>query len=129
MKTASYFTYDGPGRIGITVGSPRGIPAGYRFYRNLAPRRDMLKMTTADYTREFDAILNALDPQGVWDELHDLTGGHEPVLLCFERPPFSSSNWCHRRLVANWFLATLDEEVPEFGHGMLAVMGAGEHKS
>ncbi len=45
MKTSSYFYYTGPGRIGITVGNPRGIPAGYRMYRQLAPRREMLKIT------------------------------------------------------------------------------------
>ncbi len=43
MKTASYFTYHGPGRVGISLGRPRGI-SGYRIYRNLAPRGDMLKV-------------------------------------------------------------------------------------
>ncbi len=104
MKTGCYFTYQGPGRIGITVGSPRRVPAGFKLYRPLAPRRDMLMMPyglfRATYFRE---ILGPLDPQEQWDVLHVLSAEWEPVLLCFERPPFTSDNWCHRRMAAEWF--------------------------
>ena len=34
MKTGSWYTTRGlPGRVGISVGTPRGMPAGYRLYR------------------------------------------------------------------------------------------------
>ncbi len=116
MKTASYFTYTGPGRIGISVGAPRGCPAGYRMYRALAPRRDMLKFDQATYRRIFfDEILAKLDPERVVRELHSLAASHEPVLLCFELPPFTASNWCHRRLVAEWLQETMGLDVPEYG--------------
>ncbi len=116
MKTASYFTYTGPGRIGISVGAPRGCPAGYRMYRALAPRRDMLKLDQATYRRIFfDEILGKLDPEKIVRDLHSLAVSHEPVLLCFEKPPFTASNWCHRRMVAEWLKDTLDLEVPEIG--------------
>ncbi len=104
MKTAAYSTYTGPGRIGISVGAPRGCPAGYRLYRTLAPRRDMLKLDQATYRRIFfDKILAKLDSEKVMRDLTSLAVPHEPVLLCFERPPFTSNNWCHRRLCAEWF--------------------------
>ncbi len=116
MKTASYYTYSGPGRIGISVDAPRGVPAGYRFYRKLAPRRDMVRLEQERY-REifFGEILAKLDAELVKDELELLAGTHEPVLLCFERPPFTTSNWCHRHMVAEWFKAELGIEVEELG--------------
>jgi hypothetical protein len=39
----------------------------------------------------------------------------EPVLLGCERPPFSMTNFCHRRLVAEWFEREVGVEVPEVG--------------
>ena len=117
MKTASFFTYTGPGRISIARYAPRGTPAGYRQYRALVPDADMLKMSQALYLPRYAAILNALEPQQVWDDLHRLAGDQEPVLLCWERPPFTASNWCHRRLVADWFERALGVTVPEWDSG------------
>ena len=117
MKTASFFTYTGPGRISIARYAPRGTPAGFRQYRALAPDADMLKMTQALYLPRYAAILDRLDPQQVWDDLHRLAGDQEPVLLCWERPPFTPTNWCHRRLVADWFRDRLGIEVPEWNVG------------
>ncbi len=117
MKTASFFTYTGPGRISIACYAPRGTPAGYRQYRALAPDADMLKMSQALYLPRYDAILGRLDPQQVWDDLHRLAGDQEPVLLCWERPPFTPTNWCHRRLVADWFERALGVTVPEWDCG------------
>ena len=117
MKTASFFTYTGPGRISIACYAPRGTPAGYRQYRALAPDADMLKMSQALYLPRYAAILDQLDPQQVWDDLHRLAGDQEPVLLCWERPPFTPTNWCHRRLVADWFERALGVTVPEWDCG------------
>ena len=115
MKTASYFSYFGPGRIGISRGTPRHCPAGYRLYRPLAPRRDMLQLPYEAfreiYLRE---ILAPLDPETVVTELQRLAGEHEPVLLCFEKPPLTVHNWCHRRIVAGWFRESLGLQVPEY---------------
>lgn len=119
MKTGSWRTYMGPGRIGIALGSPRGAPAGYRFYRALAPTRDMLAMDHEAYLPRYEAILARLDPQRVWDEIHALAGTGEaalqiePVLMCFEKPPFGPANWCHRRLAAAWFEQALGVVVEE----------------
>lgn len=115
MKTASFFTYSGPGRISIARYAPRGTPAGYRQFRALAPDADMLNMSQALYLPRYQAILHRLDPRQVWDELHRLAGDYEPVLLCWERPPFTASNFCHRRLVAEWFQQCLGVDVAELG--------------
>ena len=124
MKTSSYFYYSGPGRIGITVGTPRRVPAGYRMYRPLAPTRPMLKLGYAQYRRQyFETILGKLEAKAEWKKLHDLVLGHEPVLLCFEKPPLSVKNWCHRRMIAEWFRLELGEEVPEIGYGMISPRG------
>lgn len=114
MKTASYFTYTGPGRIGITVGNPRRAPAGFRIYRRLAPTRAMLALGYDAYRPRFDNdILAPLDPQAEWAALEALAAPYEPVLLCFERPPFTRANFCHRRFVAAWFTQHLGVAVPE----------------
>jgi len=115
MKTASFFTYSGSGRISIARYAPKGTPRGVRQYHALAPAADMLKLSRAIYLPRYAAILEQLDPQRVWDELHQLADGQEPVLLCWERPPFTASNWCHRRLVADWFQTHLGVIVPEIG--------------
>ena len=117
MKTASFYTYTGPGRISIARYAPRGTPAGYRQYSALAPDADMLRMSLALYLPRYAAILERLDPQQVWDDLHRLAGDLEPVLLFWERPPFTASNWCHRRLVADWLQDHLGVAVPEWDSG------------
>ena len=113
MKTASYFTYSGLGRVGISRGQPRGL-AGYRMARDLAPgpwfRSVSPPLYVSRYRRE---VLEQLEPRRTWDHLHHLAEGAEPVLLCFEKTPFHRERWCHRRLVAEWFERELGEVVPE----------------
>ena len=65
----------------------------------------------------FNEILAQLDPQKVVADLEALAGGHEPVLLCFERPPFTPTNWCHRRMVAEWLADKIGLDVPELERG------------
>lgn len=113
MKTGSWKTYAGPGRVGICLGAPRGAPAGYRLDRTLAPTRAMLDMPLARYEPLYREILAGLDPRAMWDRMHELAGGAEPVLMCFERPPFTVENFCHRRLVAAWFEQELGQVVDE----------------
>jgi hypothetical protein len=47
-------------------------------------------------------ILEALDPERVVEDLAALAHPYQPVLLCWEKPPLTASNWCHRRLAAEW---------------------------
>lgn len=89
--------------------------SGFRVYRALAPTGPMLKMPYKRY-RElyFRNILAPLDPQEVWADLHRLVNPHEPVLLCWERPPLTASNWCHRSMAAEWFELELGQQVSEW---------------
>ncbi len=78
----------------------------------------MLDLSEAEYRDiYFDEILAHLDPAKVVADLEALAGDHEPVLLCFERPPFTPTNWCHRRMVAEWLADKLGLEVPELERG------------
>jgi hypothetical protein len=113
MKTASFFAYQGPGRISIARYPPRGTPAGYRMYKKLAPGAWFNSVSRDEYERRFGEQLRALDPAEVKAELQSLAGEAEPVLLCWERTPFTEKNWCHRRIVARWLHETLGERVPE----------------
>jgi len=115
VKTASFFEYVGAGRVSIARFSPRRTPAGFRVYRALAPGPWFKSVEEVEYRIRYDRQLAELDPQRVWDELHTLAGGAEPVLLCWERKPDldAGRTFCHRRIVAAWFAATLDQDVPE----------------
>jgi hypothetical protein len=118
VKTASFFTYNGPGRISIARWAPKGF-SGLPVYRPLNPEADMLYLKDlAVYRYRYAAILARLNPAETWDRLHDLAGGAEPVLLCWERPPFSARHFCHRRLVAAWLEEWLRVDVPEIGTGL-----------
>lgn len=119
MKTSCFKVYTGPGRISIARYAPRGTPAGFRMFKQLAPTAVMLKQ---GYDRDayFRDILGPLDPQQTFDTLTGLAAGAEPVLLCWEVPPFTAKNWCHRRLVAEWFGDKLGISVPELAPQSIA---------
>lgn len=113
MKTSSFFNYTGPGRVSIARYAPRGTPAGFRTFRKLAPKQDMLKMGYDDYrVKYFGEILKPLDPAEVYDHLIAVAYPHEPVLLCWERL-IKDGEWCHRRMVAEWLEKALGIEVLE----------------
>lgn len=116
MKTASFFTYTGAGRISIARWAPPKHPPGYRIYRPLAPLRKMMPLPIAAFDPLYrKAMLGVLDARKVWDDLHRLAAPHEPVLLCWEHPPFTrGTHWCHRRHVAKWLEETLGVEVAEY---------------
>lgn len=118
IYTSSWFQYRGEGRIGISRGVPRfNVGKGYRLYKKLAPTMDILKNTAGlhDYEPRFYAeVLDLLDPQEVVDDLVRLAGDHPPVLLCFEKPPFTATNFCHRHMVADWITAHTGIAVTEW---------------
>jgi len=115
MKTGSFFEYIGPGRVSIARFAPRKTPAGFRVYRALAPGPWFKSVDEAEYRVRYDRQLSDLDPQRVWDDLHVLAGGAEPVLLCWERKRDLEAGraFCHRRIAAAWFAVALGHDVPE----------------
>lgn len=119
MQTSCFKNYTGSGRIIISRGYPRDLGSGYKIYRALAPGewfRFSEYKASQDKFREryFREILSVLNPQAVYDHLHKLAGDAEPVLLCWEKDPSKPDDWCHRRMVANWFHDALGVNVPEY---------------
>jgi hypothetical protein len=122
MKTASFFGYKGAGRISIARYAPKGH-ADVAQYPALAPGKWFNKVTDEEYRRLFaEEILGVLDPQVVWDELHQIADGAEPVLLCWEKRMDldSGKTFCHRRIVAAWLEEKLGHVVPELMAGFRA---------
>jgi hypothetical protein len=124
MKTASWFTTlpDDHKRIGISRGTPRRMPAGYRVYRALAPGPWFNSVGIEEYYNLYRTeILAPLDPRAVADDLIRLAGGLVPVILCYERPPAQATlitgtgDWCHRAMAAEWLAEALGFVVPEVG--------------
>jgi hypothetical protein len=104
-------------KIGISRGNPRGHEAGYRVYRTLAPGPWFHSVEAGEFIKRYNAILNALDPRAVMDDIARLAGGRTPVLCCFEATDdiIAGSCWCHRSLAAHWLHKTLGVTVLEFG--------------
>jgi len=118
MKTSCFYLYSGEGRISIARTSPKHVLDGLKYYPALAPGKWLFDPAYKDYAtyreRYFREILAPFDPQKIWDDLHALAGGHEPVLLCHEHyPDHKPDDWCHRRMVAEWFEQALGVPVPE----------------
>lgn len=120
IKTASWSTKlpDDHLRVGISRGTPRRLPAGYRIYRALAPGLWFNSVGIEEYyTRYRTEILGSLDPRVVADALLGLASGRVPVLLCYEQPV--PGQWCHRAMAAEWLAEALGATVPEFGYESL----------
>lgn len=103
--TSSWNEYKGEGRVAICQGRPRGQPAGYKFYKPLAPSWDIIKNSEniAEYRPRYQAeILDQLDPLQVLKDLQEKAQGHTPVLMCFEVTPLHDLNFCHRTMAAEW---------------------------
>lgn len=82
-------------------------PKWYRglTYKALAPPEYLLHawkggaVTEKDYIRVYKTyVLDNLNPQAVIDELIQMPGGRDVVLLCYEK----IGDFCHRHLVAEW---------------------------
>lgn len=101
--------------VGISRGTPRGHPGGYRRYKPLYPGSWFKSVSDQEYVRLYDAeVLAALDPSQVVRDLRRISEGRPVALLCFERPQTTDS-WCHRSLVGKWLAANLGTRVPEYG--------------
>lgn len=126
MKTSGFHAAKGqPGCISIARRAPRGL-THVPVYSKLAPGSWFMSVSKEVYFERFcNEVLAKLDAKRVWDELYALAnpkindwtpplfdGAHviEPILCCWERPPLTDANWCHRTIVADWFALELGEE-------------------
>lgn len=117
IKTSSWYTPlpAGHKRIGISRYAPRGMKAGYRMLRELAPG-DWFKTAWPDeyHRRYFAEILGHLDPRNTLVKIWEMVDDEVPVLCCFE-PPNDPEKWCHRGYVSAWLDDTLGLKVTELG--------------
>lgn len=118
MFTSNFYQYFGPGRISIARGAPRGM-SGFKVYRKLNPGSwfrdaEFYNDEALFRAKYFNEVLKPLNPQQIWNELQSLVSGqgHPPVLLCHENI-HKPGQWCHRRMVADWFENELGILVPE----------------
>jgi len=130
MKTSYYAIANSIKGIAVSLYPPSGWTGPH--YRHLAPSADLLngfkqkRYSIEDYIKLYQQQLDKLDPKKVWADLHELSDGAEPVLLCYEKPKVrlaasgyeplanDSNLWfCHRRLIAAWLESSLSLSVPE----------------
>jgi hypothetical protein len=110
MQTSSFSRYKKNKGISIAVSCPSWFQG--KKFRPLAPPWTIVEKYKFDhniqeYTEEYyEKILNKLNPEEVYNYLGEV------VLLCWEKP----GEFCHRRLVANWFLEKLNIVVPEYNY-------------
>ena len=92
----------------VPISISRSVPKFFSGQRilSLAPTWQMLKMSDADYDREYEKILASNDR----DEIVRSFRGKDVALLCWEK----DLNECHRKRVGEW-LREGGYEVEEFG--------------
>ena len=100
--------------ISIALWTPRWADGVQRF-ADLAPTQSMVGgQALGEYRPRYEAILAKLDPDDVLGRLEEMAQGREPVLLCFEKPPFTAGHFCHRRMAAEWLESHMGQAVPEW---------------
>lgn len=110
MKTSYYaIAAKEPGAIAISRKLPHWLPRDFPRYRPLAPGDWHRSITEGQYVQRYHSILATMQPIIVWNLLHEMVYPHEPILVCYEK----SGDFCHRRIVAEWFRYWLNQEVPE----------------
>lgn len=120
--------------IGISRSVPEWAPSGIPVFPQLAPSAPLFRYarTTDDdtalryetYVRRFERELDELSVRQTWDALHAAADGREPVLLCWCSPDFDPPRrFCHRRIVAEWFLRARGEPVNEIDPALLRADG------
>jgi hypothetical protein len=117
IYTSSWFTAlpEGMLRLGISRGTPRGFPAGYRRLPELQPGTWFNSVSESEYRRRyFDEVLGRLNPEALVKKIETLAAGQTPVLVCYEAPADDKA-WCHRGYVSAWLQERLGLSIPEFG--------------
>ena len=102
--------------ISIATRPPQGVQIAE--YKLLAPNPAMLRWPRSRYEPQYRVMLEAMDAQEVWDHLYRMAwdGEREPVLICYEKPPYHEHSFCHRLFVAQWFKRELGRIVEEWQH-------------
>lgn len=125
MKTSYFYKSKSKKDTNHFVSIARGRPWYYPNIRHelksLAPTLNLLKefkmglVTEKEYVEQFNAMLANLNVNDVINELHQKTGGDEPVIMCH----CATKHFCHRHLVAEWFEKETGEVVQELDLGVV----------
>ncbi|RUV37441.1 hypothetical protein [Mesorhizobium sp. M7A.F.Ca.MR.148.00.0.0] len=100
-------------KIGVSRGTPRGYPAGYRKMPELAPGPWFKTASERDYKQLYFDALARLDPGRIVAKMEDLSAGKDCALLCYEAP--TDNQYCHRAYISVWLKDRLGLEVFEYG--------------
>jgi len=116
IKTSWWFGRlpEGHLKIGVSRGTPRGTPAGYRMYRPLQPGPWFNSVSVEVYKQRYFGHLKTLNPTVVVNELAAMAQDRTPVLVCYENP-YKDHDWCHRGMISAWLHDTIALEVRELG--------------
>ena len=90
-----------------------GLPKWYEglSYKKLAPKYGFWKEWKDNHEKDEEywknyyilhynqEVLSVLNPNVLYSDFLNLSGGKDVVLLCYEKP----GDFCHRHLVAEWF--------------------------
>jgi hypothetical protein len=127
IYTCSYSEFDkhqddvaGLVPIRASVGYPRfrkPYMTRMGYCRDVTPRSSYLRAPYEEFLTAFTAQLDAAGAAGINQALAKEArdhGGQHPVVLCFEDLG-NPTNYCHRRLFADWWLTQTGEEVIELG--------------
>lgn len=94
---------EGYAAVSISLWPPRGWK-GFE-YKALAPEKDILadykagRIDEKGYTARYLAQLSEMNPSKVLEDLKNLTGKENIILLCYEK----SGDFCHRHIAKRWF--------------------------
>ena len=118
IDTSSYTSWCSDKYLTYSISGDRGKGVNYqgKCYPKLAPKLSFWQIwhdnigkiseeaNNRFYVQEYwNQVLSKLDPQRVYDELDG------SILLCYE----STTEFCHRHIVAAWFEILLDKRIPE----------------
>jgi len=80
-------------------------------YNILSPEWAYKNDPEDSYEQKFNKKLNSLSAKVIYGDLEKISNGKDIILLCHE----SEGEFCHRRLVAQWFEKELLIKVEELG--------------
>lgn len=111
LKTGAYYV------VGITLGKPKfnlGYEENGHCYM-LAPDRNMMGMEKEEYLPLYIKKLERLGVESIKNFLRNVKSsakGKDVVLVCYEdiRNP---TQWCHRRMLADWWEEKTGEKLEE----------------
>jgi uncharacterized protein YeaO (DUF488 family) len=90
----------------VTISICGKAPDSYKGvqYKKLAPKYDFFMKYKQDHDEGYylehfwNEVLNPLSVREIVDQLYNLSGGKDIVMLCYEKP----DEFCHRHIVSEW---------------------------